>query len=75
MLAQCFAERGDFQPTDEAQLVEVAGNEVALVAGSPFNIKITTREDLRFAAACLEAMPTAKFDAPIHPFADDNLFR
>lgn len=75
LLEDCFANRGDFQPTDEAQLVESAGHRVSLVPGSPFNIKITTQQDLRFAAACLEAMPKAKFDAPIHPFADDNLFR
>ena len=75
MLEELFANRGDQQPTDEAQLAELGGHQVAIVPGSPFNIKITTHEDLRFASACLAAMPQAKFDAPIHPFADDNLFR
>lgn len=75
LLMNLYANRGDSQPTDEAQLAEQNGQAVAMVPGSPFNIKITTRADLRFAKACLEAMPTPKFDAPVHPFADDNLFR
>ena len=75
VLQSMFANRGDLQPTDEAQLAEMLGHEVTLVEGSPFNIKITTKQDLRFAKACLAAMPAPKLDAPIHPFADDNLFR
>lgn len=75
LIQQAFRDRGDFQPTDEAQLIERLGHEVAIVAGSPLNIKITRRDDLRLAQACLAAMPTARFDAPIHPFADDHLFR
>ena len=75
LLLEMFANRGDHQPTDEAQLAELLGYQVALVKGSPFNIKLTTQQDLRFAKACLDAMPKSKFDAPIHPFADDNLFR
>ena len=35
-----------FVATDEALLVERIGGSVKLVAGSPYNIKITTREDL-----------------------------
>lgn len=70
-----YEKRNGAQPTDEAQLLELNDQPVAIVAGSPFNIKITTQADLRFAQACLAAMPAAKFDAPIHPFADDNLFR
>lgn len=75
LLEQLYANRGDLQPTDESQLAELQGHEVAMVPGSAYNIKITTRDDLRFAKACLDAMPQARFDAPIHPFADDNLFR
>ena len=74
-LMTLYENRGDAQPTDEAQLAELHNIPVTLVPGSALNIKITTREDLRFAKACLAAMPTPKFDAPIHPFADDNLFR
>ena len=75
LLISLYANRNASQPTDEAQLAEMQGHKVALVQGSVLNIKITTRQDLAFARACLEAMPKSKFDAPIHPFADDNLFR
>lgn len=75
VLLEAFEKVAAAQPTDEAQLVELAGGRVMVVPGSPLNIKITTRADLRLAAACLEAAPKPKFDAPLHPFADDNLFR
>lgn len=75
LLISMYAKRDGAQPTDESQLAEMQGHEVAMVKGSPFNLKITTRQDLVLARACLEAMPKPKFDAPIHPFADDNLFR
>ena len=75
LLLEAFQQIGDQKPTDEAQLVELAGGEVSIVKGSPLNIKITSREDLRLAQACMDAAPKPKFDAPLHPFADDNLFR
>ena len=39
--------------TDDAQLVEEAGFQVALVAGSTRNIKITTPDDLVLARGLL----------------------
>lgn len=75
LIQELYENRNGARPTDEAQLLELNDHPVAMVPGSPLNIKITTQEDLRFAKACLAAMPAAKFDAPIHPFADDNLFR
>ncbi|MEZ6096733.1 MAG: 2-C-methyl-D-erythritol 4-phosphate cytidylyltransferase [Pirellulaceae bacterium] len=76
LLRDAFARRSeDFLPTDESQLVEAMGYPVAMVTGSPLNIKITTKADLAFAAACLKALPTPRFDAPLHPFQDDNLWR
>ncbi len=75
ILLDAFEELSGQRPTDEAQLVEMTGGQVTVVQGSPLNIKITTRADLRLAAACLDAAPKPKFDAPLHPFADDNLFR
>ena len=75
LLEQMFAERGDLQPTDEAQLAEQQGHSVAMVGGSRLNIKITTQDDLKLAATFLKAMPATKFDAPLHPFKDDNLWR
>ncbi len=41
--------------TDEASLVEAMGLPVVVEPGSPFNIKVTTPEDLILAAAILQA--------------------
>jgi len=38
-----------FSGTDEASLVERSGHQVAVVMGSPRNIKITTPADLELA--------------------------
>lgn len=73
LIQTAYAQRGDFRPTDEAQLVERQGSVVALVEGSPLNIKITTQADLAFASACIKAMPAPKLDR--HPFPDDTLWR
>ncbi len=58
--------------TDDAQLVEALGHPVALVDGSPFNLKITTAADLRLASAVLHALPKPKREGPAHPFADER---
>jgi 2-C-methyl-D-erythritol 4-phosphate cytidylyltransferase len=42
---------GRIQATDDADLVERCGATVEIVQGSPFNLKITTPDDLRIAAA------------------------
>src|SRR5690606_8167980 len=57
LLLDVFARRGDFNATDEAQLVERLGHPVSMVEGSPFNLKITTQEDLRIATALLNLLP------------------
>jgi 2-C-methyl-D-erythritol 4-phosphate cytidylyltransferase len=44
-----------FIGTDEASLLERAGHEVAVVMGSPRNIKITTPADLELAEFFLSA--------------------
>jgi 2-C-methyl-D-erythritol 4-phosphate cytidylyltransferase len=51
ILKKAFDEAGadGFVGTDEASLVERAGHEVAVVMGSPRNIKITTPADLELA--------------------------
>lgn len=61
--------------TDDAQLVESLGLKVAVVEGSSNNIKITTRDDLVLAAAILKARPEPKEKRPIHPFADEEMWR
>ncbi|MDO4558972.1 MAG: 2-C-methyl-D-erythritol 4-phosphate cytidylyltransferase, partial [Planctomycetia bacterium] len=40
-------------PTDDAQIFERSGIPVAMVPGSPLNLKITTRDDLCLAEAIL----------------------
>ncbi|QDT68195.1 2-C-methyl-D-erythritol 4-phosphate cytidylyltransferase [Planctomycetes bacterium MalM25] len=61
--------------TDDAQLVERLGDPVAIVEGSPENLKITTQEDLRLAAAILASRPQAAPKRGANPFADDDLWR
>ena len=75
LLMDAHAARGDFTPTDDAQLVERLGHPVTVVPGSPINLKIATKEDLRFAEHALKAVPKPKLLGPAHPFADDDNWR
>jgi 2-C-methyl-D-erythritol 4-phosphate cytidylyltransferase len=75
LLVRAFAVRQDGQPTDEAQLVEGLGQRVTIVPGSPINLKITSREDLRLAEQALKALPKPKLGGPAHPFANDDMWR
>jgi len=75
LLIDAYARRGQEKATDDAQLVERLGQKVTLVPCSPMNVKITTKEDLRMAAALLKALPKPNFSGPAHPFADDELWR
>jgi 2-C-methyl-D-erythritol 4-phosphate cytidylyltransferase len=75
LLIDAYARRGTQPATDEAQLVERLGHKVTLVLGSPMNIKITTKEELRIASALLKVLPRPKLAGPAHPFADDDLWR
>jgi len=75
LLIDAYARGGQQPATDDAQLVERLGHKVTLVPGSPMNLKITTKEDLRIAAALLKLLPKPKLAAPAHPFADDDLWR
>lgn len=72
LLLEAHARRGKFEATDDAQLVERLGHPVAVVAGSPVNLKITTKEDLRLAAHALKALPKPKTLGPLHPFDDEQ---
>lgn len=74
LLLRAYAARATLGPaiTDDAQLVEALGHPVRLVAGSPFNLKITTAADLRLASAVLKALPQPKREGPAHPFADER---
>jgi len=75
LLLDAYAKRGGFAATDEAQLVERLGHAVAVVRGSPVNLKIATQEDLRLAEQALKALPKPKFSGPAHPFAGDDMWR
>jgi 2-C-methyl-D-erythritol 4-phosphate cytidylyltransferase len=75
LLLDAYAQRGNFVATDESQLVEKLGRKVAVVSGSPINLKITTKEDLRLAEQALKALPKPKLDGPVHPFANDDMWR
>ncbi|MBA3481427.1 MAG: 2-C-methyl-D-erythritol 4-phosphate cytidylyltransferase [Pirellulales bacterium] len=75
LLNKAYAARAGASPTDDAQLVERLGVPVTLVEGSPMNLKITTKDDLRLAEQILKVLPKAKLDNISHPFADDDLWR
>jgi 2-C-methyl-D-erythritol 4-phosphate cytidylyltransferase len=75
LLLKAYAQRGGFVATDDAQLVERIGQKITIVPGSPINLKITSREDLRLAEHAIKAMPKPKFLGPAHPFADDDMWR
>jgi 2-C-methyl-D-erythritol 4-phosphate cytidylyltransferase len=75
LVNKAYAARGSFSPTDDAQLIEKLGAPVALVEGSPMNIKITTKDDLRLAEQILKALPKPKLEGFSHPFANDDLWR
>ncbi len=72
LLMEAFSRRDGFPATDEAQLVERIGHRVALVEGSPMNLKITTVDDFRMAEGLLECLPKPKGLRPLHPFADEE---
>lgn len=75
ILLKAYAQRGQQPATDDAELVQRIGTTVSVVKGSPINLKITTKEDLRLAAQAMHALPKPKLPGAAHPFADDNLFR
>lgn len=75
ILLEAYARRGNLVATDDAQLVERTGQAVSVVPGSPMNLKITTKEDLRLATQVLNVLPKAAGLGPVHPFAGDDMWR
>lgn len=75
LILDAYAQDGAGEATDDAQLVEWLGHPVTVVLGSVLNLKITTREDLRLAEQVLRALPKPKLPGPLHPFADDDMWR
>jgi 2-C-methyl-D-erythritol 4-phosphate cytidylyltransferase len=61
LLKQCYSQHSNpSSATDEASLVEQCGHRVTVVEGSPLNIKVTTKGDLKFAELALKALPQPK---------------
>jgi 2-C-methyl-D-erythritol 4-phosphate cytidylyltransferase len=58
--------------TDDAQLVEAAGHPVRVVPGSPFNLKITTHDDVKIASAFLKIREAEDKPKASHPFEDER---
>ena len=74
-MLEAYAKRGGYPATDDAELVERIGHAVAVVQGSPVNLKITTNEDFRLAEQAMKAMPKPKLPGFGHPFAGDDMWR
>ena len=75
LLARAFAADTSSTATDEAQLVEATGHPVTVVLGSPMNLKITSKADLKLAEQMLTVLPKPGLTGPAHPFANDDLWR
>ena len=75
LLEKAYAARAGQAATDDAGLVEQLGQPVTVVEGSPMNLKITTRGDLKLAEQVLKVLPKPKLEGFRHPFADDDLWR
>jgi 2-C-methyl-D-erythritol 4-phosphate cytidylyltransferase/2-C-methyl-D-erythritol 2,4-cyclodiphosphate synthase len=71
LLRRAFAEAGASAAgaTDECQLVEALGAEVALVPGEPGNFKITGPDDLARARSLLEPSVAMGVGYDVHAFA------
>lgn len=74
LIERAYASAAD-AATDDAALVERLGERVTIVEGSPQNLKITTKSDLKLAELILKSRPRPKPDGAAHPFADDDLWR
>jgi len=72
MLLDAYAGDNAAEATDEASLIEAAGQKVTVVEGSPINIKITTDADFRMAQSLLHALPKDTGPLSLHPFKDDD---
>jgi 2-C-methyl-D-erythritol 4-phosphate cytidylyltransferase len=74
LLMKAYAARAGKNVTDDAALVELLGHPVTVVEGSPLNLKITTRDDLKLAEQVLKILPKPKLEG-MNPFAGDDLWR
>ena len=75
LINKAYAARSAASTTDDSQLVERLGVPVTIVEGSPLNIKITTKDDLRLAEQVLKVLHKPKQEGFSHPFAGDDIWR
>ncbi|QEG21321.1 2-C-methyl-D-erythritol 4-phosphate cytidylyltransferase [Mariniblastus fucicola] len=74
-LEAAFQNRGELQPTDEAQLMEMLGHPVFLAEGCTLNRKVTSQQDMQFAEAAMSVLSTSD-SKPVHfdgPIGDSTL--
>lgn len=75
LLADSFEKDTQRTATDEAQMAEAAGHSVSVVHGSPMNIKITSKEDVRLAEQILKVLPKPTLTNQSHPFSGGDIWR
>lgn len=77
LLTEAFAARARLGRaiTDDAQLMEGSGHPVSVVEGSTQNIKITRKSDIFLAEAILKSRPKPKPAGPVHPFAEEGMWK
>ncbi|UCC97067.1 MAG: 2-C-methyl-D-erythritol 4-phosphate cytidylyltransferase [Phycisphaerales bacterium] len=56
--------------SDDSQLVEALGHEVAVVESDSSNIKVTRQSDIAIAAAILKTRPKPMPEGPVGPYAE-----
>jgi len=72
LLLKAYADMpADFEPTDDAQVVERLGHETAIVETDARNLKITKPSDMSLASAILKNITkSAKKAGPLKPFEE-----
>ncbi|HKB00659.1 MAG TPA: 2-C-methyl-D-erythritol 4-phosphate cytidylyltransferase [Gemmataceae bacterium] len=72
-LTEAYAKRPPGKDiTDDAQLVEAAGHPVQVVPGSPFNLKITTGDDIKLALQFIKLRDAESTPKASRPFEDER---
>jgi 2-C-methyl-D-erythritol 4-phosphate cytidylyltransferase len=73
-LAEAYAKRAELggSITDDAQLVEALGRPVRVVPGSPYNVKITSGDDLAIAELFAKQRKWEPQAKPSRPFEDER---
>jgi len=56
-------------------MAEAAGHTVTIVNGSPMNLKITSKEDVRLAEQILKVLPKPGLNNQAHPFSGSDIWR